>query len=146
MVAWLHNLRSRGLAVQAIVLGTVVLVAFAVVGLVAFRRGGANGLAAAALAATLCLLGATIALITCHLLRGPRRAIAALSLGMASRMGIPLAFGLAVHLRGGPLAEAGLLYYVALFYPVTLAVETLLSLPENRRPTNSDQAASNALS
>jgi hypothetical protein len=64
-----------------------------------------------------------------HLLRGPKHALAALLAGMAARMGIPLAFGLAIHLQGGPLAEAGLLYYLLVFYPVALAAETALSLP-----------------
>jgi len=48
---------------------------------------------------------------------------------MAARMGIPLAFALACHLRGGLLADAGLLYYLLLFYPVTLGVETAWLLP-----------------
>ena len=32
------------------------------------------------------------------------------------------------HLRGGVLAEAGVLVYLLVFYPVTLGVETTLSL------------------
>jgi len=112
-----------------------VLVALVPVGPVAVCIGGGVALAAAAVAAVFCLAGASIALLVSHLLRGPKRALAALLAGMAARMGIPLAFGLAIHLQGGPLAEAGLLYYLLVFYPVTLAAETALSLP----PTNADQ-------
>jgi len=49
---------------------------------------------------------------------------------MLIRMGIPLAAALLVFLRGGPLADAGFLYYLVLFYPVTLTAETFLLLPK----------------
>ena len=51
-------------------------------------------------------------------------------------MGIPFGVGLAIHLGGGPLANAGFLYYLLVFYPVTLAAETGLSLPSTRPPTS----------
>ena len=44
-------------------------------------------------------------------------------------MGIPLVGALVFHLQGGVLAEAGLLVYLVVFYPVSLGVETYLSLP-----------------
>ena len=47
-------------------------------------------------------------------------------LGMSPRMGIPLAAFLVVHVKGGPLAENGFVYYILTFYLVTLAVETFL--------------------
>lgn len=144
MVIWLSNLRNRSVVFRAAVLGIVVLVAFAMIGPVAVRLGGSVALAAASLAAALCLTGATVALVVGNFLRGPRHALAALAAGMAVRMGVPLAPALAIHLQGGPLAEAGLLYYLLVFYPVTLAVETALSLPESRRPTPPRQASSNA--
>ena len=53
---------------------------------------------------------------------------------MVLRMGIPLAIVVILHLVGGPLVQAGLLYYFLLFYPLTLAVETTLSLPSARSP------------
>jgi hypothetical protein len=146
MVAWFNNLRSRSIAFQVASLGAIVLAMLGMVGPVAFQLGGFPGILAAALAATLCFLGAAVSLMTSHLLRGPQQAIAALLVGMALRMGIPLLLGLAVHLHGGPLAQVGLLYYVLVFYPVTLAIETLLSLPEIRRPTNPDSTTPNAMS
>ena len=48
---------------------------------------------------------------------------------MTIRMGVPLSAALAVFFLGGPLADAGFLYYVVLFYPVTLIAETFLSTP-----------------
>jgi hypothetical protein len=125
-------------------LALAVLVVFVPVGPVAVCIGGCTALAAAAVAAVFCLAGATIALMAGLLLRGPKHALAALLAGMAARMGIPLAFGLAIHLQGGPLAEAGLLYYLLVFYPVTLTAETALSLPPRRQPTNPTQVPSNA--
>ena len=56
--------------------------------------------------------------------------LALVLVGMMIRMGIPLAAALTVYFRGGPLADAGFLYYLVVFYPVTLTAETLLFLPE----------------
>jgi hypothetical protein len=50
-------------------------------------------------------------------------------LGMALRTGVPFVVGIAVHLHGGPLAQAGLLWYLLMFYPIALVVGTILSLP-----------------
>ena len=144
MVIWLSNLRNRSVIFRAVVLGIVVLVVFAMTGPVAVRLGGSVALTAALLAAALCLAGATVALVVGNFLRGPRHALAALVASMAVRMGVPLAPALVIHLQGGPLAEAGLLYYLLVFYPVTLAVETALSLPESRRPTSPGHTSSSA--
>jgi hypothetical protein len=127
--SWLYNLRNRNAAVRIATLTLVVLVVFGLVGPVAFHIGGLMALAAAALAAGLCLAGGSMALMASRLLPGPNLALVALMTSMTARMAIPLAFGLAIHLHGGPLAKAGLLYYLLVFYPVTLAVETLLTLP-----------------
>jgi len=40
-------------------------------------------------------------------------------------MGVALAAVLVVQLGGGPLAEAGFVYYLLMFYSVTLAAETV---------------------
>ena len=63
----------------------------------------------------------------------PNMALTALLLGMAVNMGIPLAFGLAIHLHGGPLSEIGFLYYLLFFYLLTLAMKTVLTLPLPRQ-------------
>ncbi len=44
-------------------------------------------------------------------------------------MGIPLAVAFFVHFSGGPLADAGFLYYIVAFYAVALTSEIILSLP-----------------
>ena len=136
MVAWLSSLRNRGVAARAMILGAVVLAALAATAPVAIRLGGSVALAAAAMAAVLCLAGAAAALVIVDRLRTPNSALAALWIGMSVRTGVPLAIGMAIHLHGGPLAQAGLLWYLLLFYLIALAVGTFLSLPPtNRQPT-----------
>jgi hypothetical protein len=133
MISRLNDLRSQSIAVRATVLVVAVLLVFVVVGPFAVLFGGLVGLIASIVAAAVCLAGAMLALVIHGFLTGPESALAALVLGMATRMGLPLASGLAIHLHGGPLAEAGFLYYLVVFYPITLAVETLLSLPASQR-------------
>jgi hypothetical protein len=112
------------------------LVAFAVAAPVASRLGGPIALAAAATAAGLCLFGTGVALILTDRFRTPHGALTALWIGTALRTGVPFAAGMAIHLHGGPLARAGLLWYLLTFYPIALTVGTILSLPPtNRRPT-----------
>ena len=136
MGAWLTNLRNRSLATRAGVLVLVVLVLYGLVAPVAWYLGRTAGIWAASAAAALCFCGAVLALLIAHLLRKPQQVLYGMLLGMTARMGIPLGFGLAYHLRGGGLAEAGLLYYLLIFYPFTLGVETALSLPKPDRPTH----------
>ena len=136
MVTWLCNLRNRGVAVRATMLGAVVVAALAATAPVAIRLGGSLALAAAATAALLCLAGAAAALLIVDRFRAPSGALAALWIGMTIRTGGPFAVGMIIHLHGGPLAQAGLLCYLLVFYPIVLAVGTILSLPPtNRQPT-----------
>ena len=65
--------------------------------------------------------------------RGPRLAPLSLGLGMALRLGTPLALAVACEILGGPLADAGFVYYLLGFYSVTLTLETLLSLSDIER-------------
>ena len=84
-------------------------------------------MAAAAAAGGVCLAGALAALLASHAVR--RSPLYAMLIAMILRMGIPLALALVVHVRGGVLADNGFFYCLVIFYPVTLAVETALSLP-----------------
>jgi hypothetical protein len=133
METWFAKLRGRSLAARAAFLGLVVVGLYGVVSPAAGLWGGWAGLWAAAAAAGVCLAGALSALVASHVLSGPKYALAAMLAGTAARMGIPLAFALACQLHGGALAEAGLLYYLLIFYPVTLGIETVLSLPVAER-------------
>jgi hypothetical protein len=136
MITWLGYLRRRNLMFRGAILGLVVFLALLAIGPIAAYWRGSIALEAAALAALLSLAGAGMALVIADRLRQPHEALLALLTGTMFRMGVPLAFGLVIHLYGGPLANAGLLYYVLMFYPVTLAVGTTLSLPAGPRPAS----------
>ena len=134
MLAWLSGMRNRGSVAQAAVLGIAPLLLLVLIGPAITYWGGTIALAAAALAASLCWTGAAVALVLCNLLRGSDQMLVALFVGMIARMSIPLGFGAMIHLLGGPLAQAGILYYVLIFYPVTLLVETALIIPKSSQP------------
>lgn len=129
MRSWIVTLRNRGPTAQLAVLGLAVLAVYAVVAPVAGGTSGGPGLAASATAAALCLLGAGAALIASRAFNQRGKVLPGVLVGTALRMGIPLASALALQLSVKPLADAYLLIYLLVFYPVTLFVETFLSLP-----------------
>ncbi|OHB73081.1 MAG: hypothetical protein A2V70_19405 [Planctomycetes bacterium RBG_13_63_9] len=134
MGTWLARIQSRSLAARVGLLGIVSLGLYALAAPVGAFVTGPTGLWAATAAGTLCFAGAALALVASHLLRGPQRALIGLLVGMALRFVIPLGGGAACHYGGGSLAEAGILYYLLVFYPITLGVETVLSLPPTDVP------------
>ena len=129
MFTLLADLRNRGLSLRLAVMAAAVAVAYGLTVPVALHIGGGMAVTAAALAAGLCLLGAGSALFIGDRLRGTHAALAALLLGMILRMGLPLTAGVIIHIHGGPLAQAGLLWYLVVFYSITLTLGTILSLP-----------------
>jgi len=131
MPSWLAKLRGQGLAFQAATLVAAVLGVYALAAPVAGALSGPPGMGAAALAGALCLAGAVAALLVCRWLYDPRRAWKGVLAGMIPRMGIPLGVALFLQVRGGPLVQAGLLYYLVAFYMVTLGLETAITLPAN---------------
>ena len=138
------RLRNARLAVQLSALLVVVLCVYAVVAPIAGRLDGGLGIAAAAVAAGLCLAGAGVALAAANALRSPDRVLVGMLIGLIARMFIPLGFGVGLYFYSPPLADAGLLVYLLVFYPLTLGVETALALPvgNSRRPcSDCDNAA-----
>lgn len=89
---------------------------------------GPPGIYAAGTAAGVCWAGALVALVLTAALRGPKRAVSGVLLGMLFRMGVPLVAGILLDRQGGPLAKAGVFGMIVGFYFVTLLVETLLAL------------------
>jgi hypothetical protein len=89
---------------------------------------GRDGLWAALIAAGLCVAGSVLGLVVVTLIRG-QQAFAGVLAAMLPRMFVPLAGAVALRLNGGPLYEAGALYFVIGFYLLTLAAETLWLLP-----------------
>lgn len=139
LISWL----SRGLWAQAAALALATLLVYAVVALVATWLDGRHAALAAAVAAALCLAGAEAGLIVSSPFRKTAYVWQGSLLGMFPRLGIPFGFGAVLYLRGRPLAEAGLLYYLVGFYSVTLVFETALMLLTNASNT-ADRSTLNA--
>jgi hypothetical protein len=118
-----------GVVSRTAALFAAVAVAYLAVAPVAWAISNAIGLLASAVAAGLCLAGATLALMVTYILRGPHLALQNLLLGMLLRMGVPLMLGLVLHTQVDLLAAGGMLYYLVGFYFVTLTIETVLTLP-----------------
>ena len=134
MRSWIATLRNRGLVAQLSGLGLAVLVVYAVVAPVAGGISGLLGLAASATAAAACLLGAAAALVASRGFSRGERVLHGFLVGAALRTAVPLASALALQFSVKPLADAYLLIYFLVFYPVTLFVETFLSLPRAGGP------------
>lgn len=121
-------IRFDGLVSRCAALCGVVAAALVVVGFIAWWTGGEMALLAAALSALICGASAAAALACAALFRSPDLALLQVASGMFLRMGVPLALVLVIHHFGGPLADAGMVYYLLTFYLVTLVAEVPLSL------------------
>jgi hypothetical protein len=146
MKRWVAAMRDLGLAAQLAVLAGAVLAVWGLVAPVAGLVGGVAGLAAAATAGGVCWLGAAAALVASRAFGDGKRALSGVLYGMLLRMGIPLFSALALQMTVKYLADAHLLVYFLAFYPVTLLLETTLSLPrpdatEHCRDVSQDAAS-----
>jgi hypothetical protein len=94
---------------------------------------GRPGVWAALAAAGLCVAGSVLGLVVVTLLQSSlilgQQAFGVVLAAMLPRMFVPLAGAVVLRLNGGPLYEAGALYFVIGFYLLTLAAETLWLLP-----------------
>jgi hypothetical protein len=106
----------------------VVVVVFPVFAWYGGVADGWAGIAAAAVAAAACYLGALLALIAGAAFGEGEKAVNGVLVGMLFRTGLPLIVGLALDRQGGPLAEAGVFGMVLCFYFVTLTAETMLAV------------------
>jgi len=128
-----QTLRKQGIFIRVVALLIFEILLFAVITPFLWFFGSAWSLVAAGVAAGLCTAGAVLGLWIHHVFADPKLALTALLLGMLVNMGVPMAFGLAIHLNGGPLSESGFLYYLLFFYLLTLAMKTVLTLPLPRQ-------------
>jgi hypothetical protein len=140
MMGLYFRVRNGKLSVQLSALLVVLLCVYAVVAPIASWLHGGLGVAAAAISAGLCLTGAGVALTAAHAMRSPEWVLRGMLIGIIARMIIPLGFGVGLHFYSQPLAEAGLLVYLLVFYPVTLGVETALALPGGNPPKSRSPA------
>ncbi len=118
---------------RALKLAVVELMALAVIGTAAYWSHGPQGLIAALIAASVCWLGAIVALIVTG--RGseqvraePSRAITMVYVSIMLRGAIPLIAVVVLQGLNPSLAAAGLMIYIVAFYLVTLASETVASV------------------
>jgi len=118
----------RRASLQLCILTGAIAVSFAVVAPLAYHAHQASGLWAAVIAAGVCLLAPLAALLMTRSFTASGNPLAGLLLSMFLRMGIPLAFCLAMEIQKGPLSEAGIVYCVLVFYLVVLAVETWFAM------------------
>ena len=124
MNAFWTTLPRRSLGFRAALLGLWLAAVAVVLFPLAALIGGGRALAAAGAAAAICSAAAAIALVVSHLLQGAGLVLAALLMGMAVRTGLPLIPAVALQFRGGPLVDAGFLYYLLVFYLLSLTGET----------------------
>ncbi len=129
---WYLRVRNSSLAIRELTLLLALATAWVLVAPVSFWLGGMPGIAAAAMAAVVCLVGAAAALAIGELSEPSAGPLVGLLLAMAVRSGFPLLFAVMMQLHGGVLKATGLVYHVVLFYLLALAVEVPLSLPRGQ--------------
>jgi hypothetical protein len=110
----------------------VVALATPVVAMLAGRTAGAPTWTTTSLAGFVCWFSASLSLVVAHRCQLRGSAMVGIFAGMLIRMSIPLAVGVAVTAHGGALAREGLFGQLLIFFLLTLAVETWLSLALTR--------------
>lgn len=113
---------------RAAVFVALLLIALLPVGAVAYSLYGTLGLTAAAVAWAICVGSGLAALIISLLLRDTPLVLYQVLFGFALRMGIPLALCMVMVTQGSPLVDAGFIFYILVFYMVTLLIDTALLL------------------
>ncbi len=125
LVRWIVG---GGFLVHAILLYVATMAFLLPVAPVAWVISGAEGVAAAVAGAFLCFSGGLLSLVWNVAFPGPKLLVVRILGGMLPRMGVPLIGGLVLQITVEPLAEAGVLIYLLVFYPALLSLETWLSL------------------
>ncbi len=109
----------------AILTGTLLL-GFPMLAWYGHYQSGSDGLVAAVVAALICWLAASIALLVAGVLRGPEQGINGVMLGILFGTGLPLGAGLFLSTGDTPLAKADFFKMILFFYLFTLCVKTTL--------------------
>jgi hypothetical protein len=109
------------------ILTAALAAAFPLFGWFGYHRHGEWGLIAAAVAASVCWFGCTMALFCAAFLQRTQP-VAGLLGGMLFRLGVPLVLGLVLQHNHEPLAQAGIFGTILLYYLLSLVVETVLSI------------------
>jgi hypothetical protein len=119
------GLRGIGSVVVSVALvGAVLLLVALCAAPLALERHGIDGLIACFVAAALCWLSASSALLITVLTAHGPQVVSGLFLAIGIRMGAPLVAGVAATVADTRLAEAGLFGLIVVHYLVALAAET----------------------
>jgi hypothetical protein len=116
---------------------SVVLV-FPFVGYCAYVEFGVAGVKTAGVAAAICWLAATLALLVTGSVRNSPHAVAGILIAGGLRFALPLVSGFALQHSGGDLAETGIFRWMLIFYLLTLSVETVLSVSLDHKQCQGD--------
>lgn len=138
MIGHLWRVSRLSLLARAAILGAAMVLVMAVSLPVGYALLPTRAsIAAGGLAGGICLLSGWLALYLSEKLRRPQQVLALVAVGAIVRAGIVLSASVALYLVGGPLAGAGVLYYLIAFYLVALTIEIALILPSkepNEKP------------
>lgn len=129
----LGGLRRAGFVTQSVALVAAMALSCLLFGGLAGWIFGRVGLEAAGVAAGLCWLGSEAGLIVDHLFRRTSYGHFGFMAGAVPRMGAPLIFGLIVQIANPPIAKAGFLLYLVVFYLVGLAFEAMVTMPAGKK-------------
>jgi hypothetical protein len=123
-------------------LAVVVLVAYPIVALIGEQIVKKPVWETAGLAAVLCWLSATLALVLFHHFRQVGNAAAGTLSGTLVRLGIPLLVGLVAINSSEKLRDENFFQIVLVFYFITLVADTMLTLALARGAATGGRAAS----
>jgi hypothetical protein len=130
--------RQLGLLSACVILSLLVVIAFPVVGYFAYVKFSVAGVKSAGIASGVCWLAATAALLVTGFVKQSPSGVAGILVACALRFGLPLTAGIVLQSAGGALAESGFLSWIVVFYLITLAVETTLSVLLHRNHNQGD--------
>jgi hypothetical protein len=127
-------LARLGLVAQSLFVAAALAGALLLLAPLAYAISGPFGLQVELLAALLCWMGALFSLSISAFIRGGVSVMNRMVLGMTARAMMPLVLGVGLHMKDASLAGAGLIFYVLVFYMVTLTADTALLLSQVPQP------------
>lgn len=117
-----------GAAARASLLGVLLSLLLIPVALVGFALSGMSGVMVATFSMLACLASGLLAMVAAEIARQFNQRLASMLLAMGIRTSLPMAVLIAVYVRGGPIVDAGMAFYLLVFYLAVLAIETYLDV------------------
>jgi len=126
------------LAGACIRLALIMAAAYPIVAFIAWQITTVPVWQTAALAAGVCYLSASLALVLFHFFRLAGNAVAGTLGATLVRVGIPMVVGIAAMSNGGKLRDEGFFGLIVVFYLIGLTADTVLSLAMTRGLSSND--------